>query len=169
MLATALACDGPVALRYPRGMAAPFTPAEDLAPVDVGRGVVLQEGRDVALVGIGTGVGIARDAAVILAAQGEAPTLVDARFVKPLDTELLGRLAASHGRIVTVEENALAGGFGSAVLEVVGGAAQVVRFGLPDAFVAHGDRERILADIGLTPQAVALAAGTRSPALTRVK
>ena len=169
MLATALACDGPAALRYPRGMAAPFTQPGSLEPVEVGRGVVLEEGRDVALVGIGSGVGIAREAAAILASQGAAPTLVDARFVKPLDAELLAQLAARHGRIVTVEENALPGGFGSAVLEAVGGTVEVVRFGLPDAFVAHGDRARVLADIGLTPQAVALAAGARSPALTRVK
>ena len=95
--------------------------------------------------------------------------MVDARFVKPLDTELLERLAAGHRRLVTVEENALPGGFGSAVLEAVGSAVEVVRFGLPDAFVPHGDRARILADIGLTPQAVALAARAHSPALTRVK
>jgi 1-deoxy-D-xylulose-5-phosphate synthase len=169
MLATALTCDGPAALRYPRGMAAPFTPPEEISPVEVGRGVVLEEGGDVALVGIGTGVGIAREAAAILASQGAAPTLVDARFVKPLDVQLLTRLAAGHRRIVTVEENALAGGFGSAVLEAVGGAVEVVRFGLPDAFVPHGERTRVLADIGLTPQAVALAAGALSPALTRAK
>ena len=108
----------------------------------MGRGVVLQEGDDVALVGIGTGVGIAREAAELLAAEGAAPTVVDARFVKPLDTELLQRLAARHRRLITVEENALAGGFGSAVLEAIGNSVEVVRFGLPDAFVAHGDRTR---------------------------
>ena len=135
----------------------------------MGRGVVLQEGAEVALVGVGTGVGIAREAAELLAADGVTPTVVDARFVKPLDTELLQRLAGSHRRLVTVEENALAGGFGSAVLEAVGSSVEVVRFGLPDAFVAHGDRARVLADIGLTPQAVALAARAHSPALTRVK
>jgi 1-deoxy-D-xylulose-5-phosphate synthase len=68
-----------------------------------------------------------------------------------------------------VEENTLAGGFGSAVLEAVGSSVEVVRFGLPDAFVQHGERTRVLADIGLTPQAVALAARAQSPALTRVK
>jgi 1-deoxy-D-xylulose-5-phosphate synthase len=169
MLATALTCDGPAALRYPRGMAAPFTAPEEILPLEIGRGVVLEEGGDVALVGIGAGVGIAREAAAILTSQGAAPTLVDARFVKPLDVELLAQLAARHSRIVTVEENTLAGGFGSAVLEAIGGTVEVVRFGLPDAFVPHGDRARVLADIGLTPQAVALAAGARGPALTRVK
>ena len=169
LLATALTLDGPAALRYPRGLAAPFAPLAEIEPVEVGRGVVLQEGSGVALVGAGTGVGIAREAAQLLAADGVTPTVVDARFVKPLDTELLQRLAASHSRLVTVEENTLAGGFGSAVLEAVGSSVEVVRFGLPDAFVQHGERTRLLADIGLTPQAVALAARAQSPALTRVK
>ena len=169
LLATALTLDGPAAVRYPRGLAAPFSPLEQIEPVEVGRGVVLQEGGDVALVGAGTGVGIAREAAQLLAAEGVTPTVVDARFVKPLDTELLQRLAATHRRLVTVEENTLAGGFGSAVLETVGSSVEVVRFGLPDAFIPHGDRARVLAEIGLTPQAVALAARDKSPALTRVK
>jgi 1-deoxy-D-xylulose-5-phosphate synthase len=169
MLATALALDGPAALRYPRGLAAPCTPLAEIAPLEVGRGAVLQEGADVALVGVGTGVAIAREAAELLRLEGITPTVVDARFVKPLDTALLERLAADHRRLVTVEENALPGGFGSAVLEAVGSAVEVVRFGLPDAFVPHGDRARVLADLGLTPQAVALAARAHSPALTRVK
>jgi 1-deoxy-D-xylulose-5-phosphate synthase len=169
MLATALEVDGPVALRYPRGMAAPFAPPQSLDPVAIGEGVVLQEGSEVALIGVGTGVGIAREAAALLEAQGERPTVVDARFVKPLDEALLLRLAATHKRFVTVEENALPGGFGSAVLEKVGDRVPVVRFGLPDAFVPHGDRVRLLRDIGLTPQAVALAAAVRPAALARVK
>jgi 1-deoxy-D-xylulose-5-phosphate synthase len=92
--------------------------------------------------------------------------VVDARFVKPLDVDVLQRLAATHRRIVTVEENTLAGGFGSAVLEALGSGAEVVRVGLPDAFVPHGDRGRVLADVGLTAQAVAAAARAASPALT---
>jgi 1-deoxy-D-xylulose-5-phosphate synthase len=89
--------------------------------------------------------------------------------VKPLDEELLLELAGTHKRLVTVEENALAGGFGSAVLEKVGALVPVVRFGLPDAFVPHGDRARLLQDVGLTPQAVALAAAVRPASLARVK
>ena len=170
MLRTALDIDGPVAIRYPRGMAAPFVAAAELEPLAVGEARVLEEGRDVALIGIGTGVGIAREAAALLQAQGEQPTVVDARFVKPLDSALLERLAATHRRIVTVEENALAGGFGSAVLEQVGGSVPVVRFGLPDAFVPHGDRTMLLEDLGLTPRAVAAAAAALRPAaLARVK
>ena len=168
MLATALSLDGPAALRYPRGLAAPFTRLEEIEPLEVGAGVVLQEGADVALVGVGTGVGIAREASQLMAAEGAAPTVVDARFVKPLDTGLLQRLAAAHRRLVTVEENTLTGGFGSAVMEALGPGVDVVRVGLPDAFVPQGERTRVLADVGLTAQAVAHAARARTPALTRV-
>ncbi|MBN2205024.1 MAG: 1-deoxy-D-xylulose-5-phosphate synthase, partial [Thermoleophilia bacterium] len=158
MLATALTLDGPAALRYPRGMAAPFAAPGVLEPVEVGRGEVLAEGADVALIGIGTGVGIAAGAAALLRARGLKPTVVDARFVKPLDCELLGRLAATHRLLVTVEENVLAGGFGSAVLEEVAPSrVEVLRFGLPDAFVPHGDRARLLRDAGLTAETVAAA------------
>jgi 1-deoxy-D-xylulose-5-phosphate synthase len=156
MLRTALTLDGPAAIRYPRGMATVFDCPAELELLEVGRGVVLQEGRDVALVGIGSGVGIALEAAARLRPQGFTPTVVDARFVKPLDAALFDRLAATHGRLVTVEENTLAGGFGSAVLErVAASGVEVVRMGLPDAFVPHGDRARLLADVGLTAEAVA--------------
>ena len=169
MLRTAFTVDGPVAIRYPRGMAAIFErPA--LEPLTLGRGLVLEEGRDTAIVGVGTGVGIALEAARLLRADGESPTVVDARFVKPLDAALLERLAHDHRRIVTVEENALAGGFGSAVLEhLAGSGVEVVRLGLPDAFVPHGDRDQLLADVGLTPAAVAAAAAGRPAGLARVK
>jgi 1-deoxy-D-xylulose-5-phosphate synthase len=169
MLRTAFDIDGPVAIRYPRGMAAPFATPAELEPLAVGEARVLEEGCDAALIGIGTGVGIAHEAAVLLRSQGEEPTVVDARFVKPLDTLLLERLASTHRLIVTVEENALAGGFGSAVLEQLGSSVPVVRFGLPDAFVPHGDRTQLLEDLGLTAQAVAAAAALRPAALTRVK
>ncbi len=158
MLATALTLDGPAALRYPRGMAAPFERPEALEILEIGKAEVLAEGADVALVGIGTGVGIAVEAARLLRERAVAPTVVNARFVKPLDRELLGRLTATHRLLVTVEENALAGGFGSAVLEeVAASGVEVLRFGLPDAFVPHGDRASLLAHVGLTCEAVVAA------------
>jgi 1-deoxy-D-xylulose-5-phosphate synthase len=169
MLATAISLDAPAVLRYPRGLAAPLTRLDEIEPLPVGRGAVLQEGAEVALVGIGTGVEIAREAAQLLAAEGQTPTVVDARFVKPLDAELLHQLATTHRRLVTIEENVLAGGFGSAVLERVGGSVEVVRCGLPDAFVPHGDRDRLLADVGLTAESVAMAARHGSRALTHVE
>jgi 1-deoxy-D-xylulose-5-phosphate synthase len=170
MLCTALTLDGPAAIRYPRGMASVFDRPAELEVLEVGRGVVLQEGRDVALVGVGTGVGIALAAAERLQPKGLRPTVVDARFVKPLDTALLDRLASTHECLVTVEENALAGGFGSAVLEYVADrGVEVVRFGLPDAFVPHGDRARLLADVGLTPDAVAEAVAGRPVGLAHAQ
>jgi len=167
MVYTALRQDGPVALRYPRGLAARYTEPAELVEIPIGRGEVLEEGADVALVGIGTGVGIAREAGTLMRAQGVVPTLVDARFAKPLDTDLLDRLAGTHALIVTVEENVLAGGFGSAVLEhFAGTGVRVQRVGLPDRFVPHGARARLLADAGLTARDVAAAAiGVRTGAV----
>ena len=96
--------------------------------------------------------------------------MVDARFVKPLDTALLDRLAGARGRLVTIEENALAGGFGSAVLEhVAGTGVEVVRFGLPDTFVPHGDRAQLLADVGLTSDAVVAAVAGRPVGLAQAR
>jgi 1-deoxy-D-xylulose-5-phosphate synthase len=169
MLHTALGIGGPVALRYPRGLAADQGLPAVPQTLPVGRGVVLAEGRDVALIGIGTGVGMAAEAAALLRGRGLSPTLVDARFVKPLDTELLDELALSHSMLVTVEENALVGGFGSAVLEHVGNAVQVTRFGLPDRFVEQGDRATLLAGIGLTPAAIAAAAVGERAGLVQIR
>lgn len=159
MLHTALRLDAPVAVRYPRGMAAPFVPPKDLEVLAVGRARLVAEGERVALVGVGSGVSLCMEAVPLLADSGLHPTVVDARFVKPLDTDLLDRLADTHERIVTVEESSLVGGFGSAVAEhLVGRDVAVTRCGLPDAFVAHGDRRRLLADVGLTAEAIAAAA-----------
>ena len=95
--------------------------------------------------------------------------MVDGRFVKPLDTALLDELADTHARIVTIEENVLAGGFGSAVAEhLADSRVRVRRFGLPDRFVAHGDRERLLADLGLTADAIAAAVLERQPGLAHI-
>ncbi len=169
MLHTALRHDGPVALRYPRGLAAVFDEPTKLKSIALGTAEVLREGREVALIGVGTGVGIALGTAELLSAAGVQATVVDARFVKPLDTALLDELAATHARIVTIEENVLCGGFGSAVAEHLADSdVRVRRFGLPDQFVAHGDRERLLADLGLTPEAVAAAVLERQPGLAHI-
>jgi 1-deoxy-D-xylulose-5-phosphate synthase len=105
---------------------------------------------------------VALDAAALLAGQGITATVADARFAKPLDTELLNRLAADHELLVTVEDNVLAGGFGSAVLEhledTIGpgaGRARVLRVGLPDRYVTHGKPALLHEEVGLTGDAVA--------------
>ena len=129
--------------------------------LEIGRGELLREGERVALLGYGYGVSVALGAADLLSeAHGLDATVADARFAKPLDTGLVERLAADHDVIVTVEENVLAGGFGSAVLEELAdrdllGGTRVLRLGLPDRFVTHGKPALLREEVGLTPEAVA--------------
>jgi 1-deoxy-D-xylulose-5-phosphate synthase len=126
----------------------------------IGRGEILRHGARVALLGYGAGVSIALDTADRLdVARGITATVADARFAKPLDADLIAALAARHDLIVTVEDNALAGGFGSAVAELMMdrglGACRLLRCGLPDSYVGHGDVRRLRQDIGLTPASIA--------------
>jgi 1-deoxy-D-xylulose-5-phosphate synthase len=162
MLHTALQWDeGPVALRYPRGEAEGVPLPRRPEPIEVGRGEVLREGERVALLGYGYGVPLALGAADLLADEhGVEPTVADARFAKPLDVDLIDRLASEHDVLVTVEENVLAGGFGSAVLEEMAerdllGETRVLRVGLPDRYVTHGKPALIREEVGLTPEALA--------------
>ena len=117
MLRTAIAHDGPAALRYPRGAAEGVELPAEPDEIPIGSGELLASGERVALLGYGYGVSVALEAAEILAAHDLRPTVADARFAKPLDAELLERLALGHDLVVTIEENVLPGGFGSAVLE----------------------------------------------------
>jgi 1-deoxy-D-xylulose-5-phosphate synthase len=163
MLRTAIAYDGPAALRYPRGAAegVELPPAGEELPI--GSGELLASGERVALLGYGYGVSVALDAAEILAAHEITATIADARFAKPLDGELLERLALGHDLVVTIEENVLAGGFGSGVLEHLedafadrsGERARVLRIGLPDRYVTHGKPALLREEVGLTGGAVA--------------
>jgi 1-deoxy-D-xylulose-5-phosphate synthase len=162
MLHTALLYDdGPVALRYPRGEAEGVALPRRPEPIEIGRGEILSQGERVALLGYGYGVSLARGAAALLAAEhGVEPTVADGRFAKPLDAELIERLASEHELIVTVEENVLPGGFGSGVLEHLAdndllGATRVLRIGLPDRYVTHGKPALLREEVGLTPEAVA--------------
>ena len=162
MLRTALLYDGgPVALRYPRGEAEGTPLPRRPQPIEIGRGELLREGERIALLGYGYGASVALGAAELLGAQhGVDPTVADGRFAKPLDTELVEQLAADHDVLVTVEENVLAGGFGSAVLEHLAdadmlGGVRVLRFGLPDRYVTHGKPALLREEVGLTPAAVA--------------
>jgi 1-deoxy-D-xylulose-5-phosphate synthase len=162
MLHTALIYDdGPVALRYPRGEAEGVALPERPERIEIGRGETLTEGERVALLGYGYGVSVAQGAAALLSAEhGVEPTVADARFAKPLDAELIERLAAEHELVVTIEENVLAGGFGSGVLEHLAdndllGATRVLRIGLPDRYVTHGKPALLREEVGLTPEAVA--------------
>jgi 1-deoxy-D-xylulose-5-phosphate synthase len=177
MLHTALAYDdGPIAFRYPRG-AAEGAPMPD-APkeIEIGKGEFLLPGERVALLGYGYGVQIALRAAEILRGRGLEPTVADGRFAKPLDGELIEKLAGEHDLLVTIEENVLPGGFGSGVLEHVEDAfadgserARVLRVGLPDRYVTHGKPALLREEVGFTGEAVAekvlAALGTRETIL----
>ncbi|MGH2974214.1 MAG: transketolase C-terminal domain-containing protein, partial [Solirubrobacterales bacterium] len=163
MLRTAIAHDGPAALRYPRGAAEGVELPPCGEEIPIGSGEVLAEGERVALIGYGYGVAVALDAARVLSGHGLDPTVADARFAKPLDAELAERLAREHELVVTIEENALPGGFGAAVLEQAedafaerpGERARIMRVGLPDRYVTHGKPTLLRAEVGLTGESVA--------------
>lgn len=161
MLATALAHEGgPVAIRYPRsnGLGVPL--AETPRPLPVGVAEVVAEGRDVVLLAIGTMVQTAVEAAQRLRRVGWTPTVVNLRFAKPLDEDLLAELWPRHKLAVTLEEGTVLGGVGGAVLEwaaraAPGGETRLVTLGLPDRFLEHGSRYEQLAEAGLLGEQVA--------------
>jgi 1-deoxy-D-xylulose-5-phosphate synthase len=159
MLRTALSYDdGPIALRYPRGEAVgvPLPPRPET--IEIGTGEILREGERVALLGYGSGVAKALEAADILAEHGLSVTVADARFAKPIDVGLAAQLAAEHDLLVTVEEGVLAGGFGSAVWERLsdaGLAPRILRVGLPDRYVTHGSPKLLHEEIGFTGARIA--------------
>ncbi len=163
MLRTAIAHEGPAALRYPRGAAEGVELPRRPEEIPIGTGELLESGERVALLGYGYGVNVARDAAEILAGHDLRPTVADARFAKPIDTELLERLALGHDLIVTIEEGVLPGGFGSAALEHLEDAfsdrpeerARLLRIGLPDRFVTHGKPALLREEVGFTGASVA--------------
>jgi 1-deoxy-D-xylulose-5-phosphate synthase len=159
MLHTALQIPGPAALRYPRGAAEGVELPAAPSLIAVGTGEVLRHGERVALVGYGTGVGKALDAAALLTERGLDVTVADARFAKPLDAALLASLAAEHDLLVTVEEGQLAGGFGSAVWEELAGdggvAPRILRVGLPDRYVTHGAPALLHEEVGFTAESIA--------------
>ncbi len=158
MLATAVAMDTPTAIRYPRGAGLGVEVETEFQDMAVGKAEVLTEGGETAFLAVGTMNSVAAQAVEILKEQGVEATWVNMRFVKPLDEELLLELGRSRKLLVTLEENALAGGFGSAVAEFLldrNLPAGLMRFGLPDAFVEQGSRKELLELVGLTPEAVA--------------
>ena len=140
--------------------------------IEIGKGEYLLPGERIALLGYGYGVQVALGAAELLRNKGLEPTVADARFAKPLDGDLVERLAASHDLLVTVEENVLPGGFGAARHEPAEDAfapgtprARILRIGLPDRYVTHGKPALLREEVGFTGEAVAervlAALGTR--------
>jgi len=174
MLRTALTYDdGPIALRYPRGEGVGIEPPAIAQEIEIGTGEILREGDGkVAIVGYGSGVGKALEAAAMLGERGIDVTVADARFAKPIDAGLMAQLASEHELLVTVEEGVLAGGFGSAVWETLndGGAGdtRILRIGMPDRYVTHGTPAILHAEVGFTGRRIAerieAAVSDRTPA-----
>jgi 1-deoxy-D-xylulose-5-phosphate synthase len=151
--------DSPIAMRYPRGngVGVPLM-EEGWEPLEIGKGEILRNGDDVLLLGYGTMVHPALQVAEILSEHGIEATVVNARFVKPLDTELILPLAQRIGKVVTMEEGCLMGGFGSAVTEALQDnnvLVPVKRFGIPDILVEHAEPNQSKADLGLTSSQMA--------------
>ncbi|MFA7013529.1 MAG: 1-deoxy-D-xylulose-5-phosphate synthase [Desulfobacterales bacterium] len=171
MMATAFSHNGPIALRYPRGAAIGVDLDENIQPVPIGQAEVLETGDDLLILAIGHGVSEARKARELLVAHNIHPTLVDCRFVKPLDAELIVRLARKIPRIITVEDHMLHGGFGSAVLECLAdhgiNGCRIRRIGIQDTFVEHGPSKVLRSQYGIDAAAVVRAAESlvREPAM----
>lgn len=165
---------GPVAIRYPRGSSALLEGRPAPEPIAFGKAQVLRDGRRVAIIATGICVDAALEAAKSLEVDGIETTIVNARFIRPLDVEMLERIARTHEAIVTVEEHSLAGGFGSAVLEALaerGLSTRVVRLGIPDTFVGHATQAAQRKECGLDAAGVVKAVreivGEREPSFAR--
>ena len=161
MLKTAVDFDEPVSVRYPRGSGVGVSITEPMHSLPIGKAEVLREGKDVCLWAIGSMVQSALQVAAKLAEQGISAGVVNMRFAKPLDEELLLEHAAQYGKIVTLEEGVLQGGVGSAVLETLNAAkmlqkCQVLTLGIPDEFVLHGDKKLLMKDLGLDVETIAV-------------
>jgi 1-deoxy-D-xylulose-5-phosphate synthase len=152
LLSTAFAQNHPVVVRYPRGAGVGTDPGRDLDALPFGKGEVRRQGEKLAILAFGTLLAPALEAAEKLNA-----TVVNMRWVKPLDVELLAQIAQTHDRLVTVEEGCTMGGAGSAVAEALQ-TLQIIRpvlqLGLPDVFIEHGDPVKLLAMQGLDAQGI---------------
>ena len=162
MLKTAIGCGSPVSIRYPRGKGVGVPHDDELSILPIGRGEVLHDGSDLAIIAVGVTVHPALAAAQKLADEGFQVKVINARFIKPLDAELLLSTAVSVHKILTIEENVLDGGFGSAVLELLAqnGVKDVTvrRLGIEDEFVEHATQAELRSQYGLDEAGIIRAA-----------
>jgi 1-deoxy-D-xylulose-5-phosphate synthase len=155
MMATSLTIDGPSAIRYPRGAVANVQCKAEPQPIPVGKAEVLSDGSDVAILGLGPMTSYARELGQRLEKNGFSAAVINPRFVKPIDREMLANYARRVAAFVTFEDHVKMGGFGSAVIEAlqeIGSAVPVVRIGWPDQFIEHGKIEALRAKYGLTAE-----------------
>ncbi len=162
MLWTAVDHNGPIAIRYPRGAAEGVASENNTIPIPIGKGEVLKNGDDLVIFAIGRTVNDALSAHAVLKEQGISATVVNCRFVKPLDMDLIGALSKKIPRLITVEENVCQGGFGSAVLEGLSHQGitgfQLKCIGLPDTFIEHGSQDFLRSKYGIDAPAIVNAA-----------
>ncbi|VAX16048.1 1-deoxy-D-xylulose 5-phosphate synthase [hydrothermal vent metagenome] len=153
MLKTALYHPGPAALRYPRGSITGVEISEDIEPLAIGKSELLRDGSDICIIAVGSTVLPALEAACALSRHGYSAAVINTRFVKPIDEELFEKMGKKCGLLLTVEENVLAGGFGSAVLELIESKkiphVAVRRIGVPDIYVSHGSQDAKRKELGL--------------------
>ncbi|MBC8044937.1 MAG: 1-deoxy-D-xylulose-5-phosphate synthase [Rhizobacter sp.] len=150
--------DGPIAVRYPRGNSTGMEVRKEFKQLEIGKGEVLRDGNDVAILGIGVMSNTAMTAAKMLDEQGLSSLVANMRFVKPLDEEMLDGICAKFEKIVTIEESTIVGGFGSAVseyLQLKGYSNRVLTIGLPDRFIEHGSPDELHREVGLDAESVA--------------
>ena len=150
-------CDGPVAVRYPRGSALGVNLEPGFSKIEIGKGEVLSQGEDVAILAVGSMVNNAEKASAILAESGFKCELINMRFIKPLDASLLDNVASRFDKVVTLEENNLTGGFGSAILEYFNDKNyknDVLRIGIPDKFIDHGTQSELHKQIEIDPAGI---------------
>lgn len=157
MLELAVKLNKPVAIRYPKGsLTGPVSLTA--SPVEVGKAEVLRRGKDIAIISIGSMAEMAMEVAQLLSKKKTEAAVINARFVKPLDKELLENICGEVKRVVTIEEGVLEGGFGSAVLEFLERenlcGVKVKRIGLPGIFIEHGKKRELFAKYNLTPDAI---------------
>lgn len=158
MLKTAVEHPGPIAFRYPRESGTGVSMNDEIHALPIGKAEVLTEGDDVVILAIGATVAVALEAGKLLEDQNISATVVNSRFVKPIDDRLITRLASKIPFMLTVEENVLQGGFGSGVIECLADAAitgsRVVRLGIPDTFVEHGSQQVLRSKYGIDTPAI---------------
>lgn len=159
MLKTAISQNGPVAIRYPRGTAAESFEKIDLKEIPIGKAEILKEGKDILILAIGNMAMPSLKASKLLSDAGIDAAVVNARFLKPLDTGLILQLAKETGHILTVEENTISGGFGSSVLEEITKAGiegvKVRMLGIPDRFIEQGPQKLLRKELGLDAEGIA--------------
>lgn len=158
MLHTAFEIKGPVAIRYPRGAGEGVTIRKDRQVLAPGKADILQNGSELAVLAIGRGVSIAKDVAQIMKDSGLTVELINARYVKPLDEKLICEVGRKCGRLITIEDNCISSGFGTAVMEVLADnniRTDIIRMGIPDEFIEHGKVDILFDYLDMTGEAIA--------------